>query len=98
MSKSAKVVLARTHESGCAKPLADVRFAPRVRPVPTEQGRTLESLSGAYPYRKTRYPLFGICADPTVYWPIAVWSILATTGEGRLSGLPARPKAASSGD
>ena len=36
--------------------------------------------------------------DPTVYWPIAVWSILATSGEGRLSALPARPKAASSGD
>ena len=35
---------------------------------------------------------------PTVYWPIAAWSILATSGEGRLSALPARPKAASSGD
>src|SRR5262245_51600927 len=34
----------------------------------------------------------------TAYWPIAVWSILATAGEGLLSGLPARPKAASSGD
>src|SRR4051794_40360287 len=36
--------------------------------------------------------------NPTVYWPIAVWSILATWGEGRLSLMPARPKAASSGD
>jgi hypothetical protein len=35
--------------------------------------------------------------NPPVYWPIAVWSILATAGEGRLSALPARPKAASSG-
>jgi hypothetical protein len=37
-------------------------------------------------------------SSATVYWPIAVWSILATAGEGRLSALPARPKAASSGD
>ena len=35
---------------------------------------------------------------PSVYCPIAVCSILATSGEGRLSLLPARPKAASSGD
>jgi hypothetical protein len=36
--------------------------------------------------------------NPTVYWPSAVWSILATSGEGRLSLLPARPEAASSSD
>src|ERR1700704_2619892 len=37
------------------------------------------------------------CVHATAYWPIAVWSTLATSGEGRLSLLPARPKAASSG-
>jgi len=36
--------------------------------------------------------------NATVYSWIAVWSILATAGEGWLSALPARPKAASSGD
>ena len=30
------------------------------------------------------------------YWPIAVWSILATSSEGRLSALPPFPEAASS--
>src|SRR5437879_1371928 len=39
-----------------------------------------------------------LAAERPVYWPIAVWSILATAGEGRLSLMPARPKAASSGD
>src|SRR6266481_3204349 len=50
------------------------------------------------PTRPSLSPATRLTPNPTVYWPIAVWSILATSGEGRLSLLPARPKAASSGD
>jgi hypothetical protein len=64
----------------------------RQQPSPSPYGTACLPPSGSSSIGTRRVP------DPTVYWPIAVWSILATTGEGRLSLMPARPKAASSGD
>src|SRR5262249_19687586 len=43
-------------------------------------------------------PILWAYEGRVAYWPSAVRSILATAGEGRLSLMPARPVAASSGE